>query len=226
MTEPSAADVLLSTVRTYKRRSGRVTASQQQALDVDSTHFDLADCSWTDIQRRAGDAEIVVDIGFGFGESVLHYAQAQPARFIVGLEVHLPGVGALCRDAATAGLSNIGVLNVDARQWLADVVPDAALSGVRLFFPDPWPKKRHHKRRFIRRPVLDLLASRCAAGAFLHIATDISDYADDAQAELAQSPFWHLQAGADHRQHRPVTKFERRANVAQRQVFDILAYRA
>lgn len=218
-------DVMLTTVRTYKMRNGRVTASQQVALDGVAAGFDIAGLTWTQLLERADGRDIVLDIGFGFGESVLHYATAEPNRYIVGVEVHRPGVGALCRDAGALGLHNIAVVIGDARQWLTDVVPNSALVGIRLFFPDPWPKKRHHKRRFIRQPVLDLLASKCAAQGFLHIATDISDYAEDAREELSQSRFWQLYGGTNHRRERPVTKFERRAIRDNRSVFDLLATR-
>ena len=219
------SELLLTTVRTYKMRSGRVTQSQRLALDELSGHFDLAGLAWDEIIMKAGGREIVADIGFGFGDSVVHYARTEPDRYIVGLEVHIPGVGAVCRDAAAAGLTNVGILNLDARQWLTDAVPAAALAGVRLFFPDPWPKKRHHKRRFIRQPVLDLIASRCLPGAFLHIATDIDDYAADAIEELSGSAHWELVPGSDHRRGRPVTRFERRALTDGRPIVDLLAFR-
>ena len=218
-------DVMLTTVRTYKMRNGRVTASQQLALDAMAADLDVAGMTWSQLLHRADGRAVVLDIGFGFGESVLHYAAAEPDRFIVGVEVHRPGVGALCRDASTLELPNIGVVIGDARQWLTDVVPDSALAGIRLFFPDPWPKKRHHKRRFIRGPVLNLLASKCAPSAFLHIATDISDYAHDAREELSQSGSWQLCEGMSHRRERPVTKFEQRAIRDHRPVFDLLATR-
>ena len=226
MSERTEGELLLTTVRTYKMRSGRVTHSQRIALDGVASRYNLGGRPWSDIVVSADGRPVVADIGFGFGDSMLHYAAAEPERFIVGVEVHIPGVGALCRDAAAAELSNLAVVNEDARGWLAEVVPDAALAGIRLFFPDPWPKKRHHKRRFIRRPVLDLLATKCAPGAFLHIATDWADYATDAAEELAAHPLWGLASGTDHRRGRPVTRFERRALNDGRPVVDLLALRA
>ncbi|MBU6212859.1 MAG: hypothetical protein KGP01_00190 [Actinomycetales bacterium] len=212
-------------MRTYKMRSGRVTSSQRAALDGVASRYDVGGWEWGRIHDRAAGREMVLDIGFGFGDSMLHYAAVEPDRFLIGLEVHIPGVGALCRDAAAAGLENMCVANVDARAWLASTAPPSALAGVRLFFPDPWQKKRHHKRRFIRRPVLDLLAGKCRPGAFLHIATDWADYADDAAAELDSSPAWDLQPGIDHRRGRPVTRFERRALADGRPVVDLVALR-
>lgn len=221
----SDQDLLLTTVRTYKMRSGRVTPSQRAALDGVAHVYGIGGWDWPDIRDRAAGRDVVLDIGFGFGDSMLHYAAAEPERFLIGLEVHIPGVGALCRDAAAAGLGNMCVANEDARQWLASVAPAGALAGVRLFFPDPWQKKRHHKRRFIRQPVLDLLAQKCRSGAFLHIATDWADYAEDAAAELGASSSWDLQPGTQHRRGRPVTRFERRALADGRPVVDLLAIR-
>ena len=220
-----ATDIALTTVRTFKMRSGRITPSQRAALDEVASTYDVSALSWEHIRERAGDREIVVDIGFGFGDSVLHYSQQQPQRFVIGVEVHLPGIGALCREAHAAGSTNLSVVIGDARAWLIGSVPEAALAGVRLFFPDPWPKARHHKRRFIRAHVLQLLASRVQSGGFLHIATDWADYADDAREELQAALDWVVEPGTHRRDNRPVTRFERRAVTDGRLVQDILAWR-
>ena len=216
----------IASVRTYKQRTGRVTESQRQALATIAPEFDVTHLSWDDIlERRVRGRRIVLDIGFGFGESVIFYAHAQPEVFIIGSEVHTPGVGALCRDAAKLQLANVGVVAADVRPWLESVVPDAVFDGVRLFFPDPWPKKRHHKRRFIRDHVLELVANKVALGGFLHIATDWEDYAIDASEALAAARQWHLEPGQDRRFDRPVTKFEQRAINDGRSLFDIVALR-
>lgn len=225
MPTASHDDRLLTTVRTYKLRSGRVTPSQRLALQGVADQYVIDDHSWSQVLARAAGRDVVLDIGFGFGDSLLHYAQVEPDRFHIGLEVHVPGVGALCRDASAAQLTNLCVAHADARQWLTAVPPADALAGARLFFPDPWPKKRHHKRRFIRQPVLDLLASRCRPGAFLHIATDWADYADDAMAELAASTQWELLPEWNERHGRPITRFERRAIAGSRPVVDFTAVR-
>lgn len=222
---PESDDIALTTVRTFKMRSGRITPSQRIALDEIASRYDLSHSSWADVLERAAGHDVVADIGFGFGHSVLHYAQTQPNTFIAGVEVHLPGVGALCRDAAASNTSNVGVVIGDARTWLTQTVPEAALTGVRLFFPDPWPKARHHKRRFVRSHVLELLASRVGVGGFLHIATDWVDYAEDASAELTASSRWRLESGTHRRFDRPITRFERRALTAGREVRDVLAWR-
>lgn len=222
---PESDDVALTTVRTFKMRSGRITPSQRIALDEVTSRYDLSRASWADLLERTAGRGVVADIGFGFGDSVLHYAQAEPNTFIAGVEVHLPGIGALCRDAAASNTSNMGVVIADARAWLTQTVPEASLAGVRLFFPDPWPKARHHKRRFIRSHVLELLASRVGSGGFLHIATDWADYADDASAELTASVRWRLEPGTHRRFDRPITRFERRALADGREVRDMLAWR-
>ncbi len=223
VSEPT--DIALTTVRTFKMRSGRITPSQRNALEQVAARFDVSSLPWADVVERAAGKEIIADIGFGFGDSILHYGQAEPENFIIGVEVHLPGVGALCREAAAVDAVNIGVVVADARTWLLSSVPQAALSGVRLFFPDPWPKARHHKRRFIRSHVLTLLATRVRTGGFLHIATDWADYADDAREQLQQHPDWVLDAGSHRRADRPITRFERRAIAQGRNVEDVFAVR-
>lgn len=223
MSDPE--EVALTTVRTFKMRSGRITESQRLALAGVAGRYDVSDEPWSTVVDRADGRRVVADVGFGFGASVLHYAAAEPDSFIVGLEVHVPGIGALCRDAAASELDNVAVVTGDARTWLRTKVPESALAGVRLFFPDPWPKARHHKRRFIRAQVLDLLAARVTLGGFLHIATDWADYAEDARAELQASALWHLEPGGHRRFGRPVTRFEERAIKDGRAVQDVLAVR-
>jgi tRNA (guanine-N7-)-methyltransferase len=211
------------TVRTFKPRSGRLSLTQREALQHDSGRYLLGDRGWELIHARAAGRPIVADIGFGYGESVLGYAQTDPTHFIVGFEIHLPGVGALCEALQRAQIEHVAVVQDDAQLFLTQEVPDGGLAGVRLFFPDPWPKQKHHKRRFIREHIVDLLTRKLEPGGFLHIATDIRDYADDALQVLREDGRWVIDDDLSRREHRPLTRFERRASAAGRPICDVIA---
>lgn len=202
-----------------------MSVSQRAALHADSGRYLVGDRGWDFVSERAGGMPIVADIGFGYGESVLGYAQADSESFILGFEIHLPGVGALCETLHSAGIEHVAIAQSDAQLFLVREVPDAALAGVRLFFPDPWPKKRHHKRRFIREHIVDLLAAKVAPGGFFHLATDVPDYADDAVAVLLADGRWDVDAELARPRSRPMTRFERRAVTAGRPVCDVIARR-
>ena len=213
------------TIRTFKPRSGRMSLTQREALQQDSGRYLVGSRGWPFIEQRAQDRDIVADIGFGFGESVLGYAASKPEELVLGFEIHLPGVGSLCDALQREQIDNVVIAQADAQLFLADEVPDGALAGVRLFFPDPWPKKRHHKRRFIREHIVDLLARKIRVGGFLHIATDVPDYAEDAVGVLESDGRWQVSAERGRPAHRPQTRFERRAVTAGRPVCDVIARR-
>ena len=212
-------------VRSYVRREGRITPAQTRALrelwpryGADLTALDLG----TMFPRRA---PLILDIGFGDGEALALHAQQQPERNFLGVEVHRPGVGSLLRRLAAADIDNVRVLVADANEVL-QALPDGALAGVQVYFPDPWPKKRHHKRRLLQAAFVALITRKLGAGGVLHIATDWAHYAAqmlavcDACAELENI------AGAGHfvprPAHRPLTKFERRALAAGRRIHDAM----
>ena len=202
-----------------------MSLTQREALHHDSGRYLVGERGWTFVAERAQGRPVIADIGFGFGESVLGYAISNPGELILGFEIHLPGVGSLCDALHSQGIDNVAIAQADAQLFLAEQVPDGALAGVRLFFPDPWPKKRHHKRRFIREHIVDLLAHKIAVDGFLHIATDIPDYADDAVSVLAADGRWLVDDDRSRPTHRPQTRFERRALTAGRPVCDVIARR-
>jgi tRNA (guanine-N7-)-methyltransferase len=185
------------TVRSFVRRSGRVTAAQQRALDecwqrfgVDFTP-QLIDLDAL-FQRTA---PRTLEIGFGNGEHLLARAVAEPQRDFLGVEVHTAGVGQLLNCAAHAGVSNIRVISHDAIEVLQAQIAPQALDEVQILFPDPWPKARHHKRRLIQPAFVELVASRLAAGGRLILATDWAPYAEHMQEVLAQCPLLESQTG-------------------------------
>ena len=159
-------------------------------------------------------APVVLEIGFGNGETLVEQAAANPDRDFIGIEVHEPGIGHCMLQAEAAGVTNLRLINHDAIEVLTNQVPHDSLSRLNLYFPDPWPKKRHHKRRIIAPPFLALVADRLADSGTLNIATDWANYAEHIDEVLAQSDNFSC---IERREHdgeqpldRPQTKFERR----------------
>ena len=170
-------------------------------------------------------APLILEIGSGMGESTAALAAAEPDVDHLAVEVFEPGIAALLMRAAEAGLTNLVVLRGDAVALLTEKVPEASLAGIRIFFPDPWPKRRHHKRRLVQPAFLALAASRLRPGGTLHMATDWADYADQMRAVADAEPL--LVGGETPRPPwRPVTKFEARARAEGRDVHDFVYGRA
>jgi len=159
-------------------------------------------------------------VGFGTGEAVIAYATADPSTRILAVDMHTPGIGDLLAGIEERGLTNVYVVEADVRPILTQAIPEGMLMGVRTFFPDPWPKKRHHRRRLIQRGFADQLAACCATGAVWHIATDWPDYAEHIASAVNSSIYW--QGGIiDRPADRPVTRFERRGIAAGRAPIDL-----
>jgi tRNA (guanine-N7-)-methyltransferase len=203
-------------IRSFVLRQGRFTPAQQRAFDEYWSRFGL-DYTATprDFAALFGrQAPLVLEIGFGNGGQLLHSAAAEPSRDFIGVEVHRPGIGRLMNDLAKAGAANVRLYNHDAVEVLACEIAPGSLAEARIYFPDPWHKKRHNKRRLITPEFLALLASRVVRGGRLHLATDWADYADQMREALQSAPDWR--ADPDHAQtgERPPwrieTHFERR----------------
>jgi tRNA (guanine-N7-)-methyltransferase len=210
-------------VRTYKVRR-RVTTGQADALTRLLPAYGVAPGQPLDPVRVFGrQAPLVVEIGSGMGEATAAMAAADPARDVLAVEVHTPGLGNLLRLVEAAGLSNVRVLEADAREVLRDLLPDGCLDEVRVFFPDPWPKARHTKRRLVTTEFADLVAQRLRPGGHLHVATDWASYADQVLAVLEPHPAFEV-VSRD-RGARPRTRFEERGLEAGREVFDLVARR-
>ena len=214
------------TIRSFVRRAGRMTASQQRALEelwpAIGAEFDEAALDFEILFGRS--ADVVLEIGFGNGETLVAQAAAAPERDFIGIEVHEPGVGHCLLKAQEAGISNLRLIMHDAIEVLRHQVPDGSLSRLNLYFPDPWPKKRHHKRRIVQPGFLDLVADRLKPGGSLNIATDWANYAEHIDEVLAQSDRFSC---AERREHdggepldRPQTKFERRGLRKGHRIFD------
>jgi len=196
-------------IRSYVLRQGRVTPAQQRACAELLPRYGIAYAP-APVDARAvfgRDAPLVLEIGSGMGETTAAIAQANPGTDYIAVEVHLPGVGALLKRIEAEGIANLRVIRHDALEVLEHMIADGALAAIHLFFPDPWPKKRHHKRRIVQAAFAALAARKLAPGGLLHAATDWAEYAGHMQAVLDAEP---LLARADDAAGRPTTKFERR----------------
>ena len=215
-------------VRSYVLRAGRVTEGQKRALEQLWPEFGVeADDAALDFARLFGNENpVIMEIGFGNGEATWQMAQAHPDENFFGVEVHKPGVGRLLLKIEEHGLENIRIACDDAVEVLQRQVKDNSLDGVRIYFPDPWPKKRHHKRRIVQAPFIALLAQKMRTGGVLHLATDWEPYADYMLEVMGQTTeFENLSptGGACPKpQWRPLTKYESRGERLGHKVSDLL----
>jgi len=207
-------------IRSFVRRAGRLTPAQRRALDelwprygVDyaAEPMDLDEL----FNRRA---PRTLEIGFGNGELLATLAAEQPGTDFLGIEVHEPGVGHCLLELERRGVDNVRLLRHDAIEVLRHQVPDAALSQVNLFFPDPWPKKRHHKRRIVQPSFLALLGDKLQAGGLFHVATDWMNYAEHIEATVNACP--SFDDAEENIADRPVTKFELRGKRLGHEIFE------
>ncbi len=207
-------------IRSYVLRQGRTTPSQQRALEDLLPRFGIpfSEEFLKPDQVFGRDAPLVLEIGSGMGETTAAIAQQHPEIDYLAVEVHGPGVGSLLNRIEALGLRNLRVIRHDAVHVLEKMVRDASLAGIHLFFPDPWPKKRHHKRRLVQPPFAALAARKLAPGGYLHAATDWPEYADQMDAVFSSSSsFTREEPG-----NRPQTKFERRGVRLGHPVRDLL----
>jgi len=213
-------------VRSYVLRAGRMGTGQARALAELGPRFLIPyRVEPLDLEAAFGRAAPkVAEIGFGMGDSTARIAAARPDTDYLGIEVHTPGVGALLKRIGESGLTNLRIVQHDAVEVLAHMIPDAGLDGVHIFFPDPWHKKRHHKRRLIQPAFVALLAQKLKPGAYLHLATDWEDYARQMLAVLSACPLLENTAPdyAPRPEYRPLTKFENRGLRLGHGVWDLV----
>ena len=213
-------------IRSFVLRQGRVSNAQRRAVDTLSSVYGIAYVPGTlDFDQAFGRcAPTILEIGFGMGETTALIAHTHPETNYLGIEVHTPGVGSLLKQIAAGGLSNLRLIQHDAVEVLAHMIAPASLAGVHIFFPDPWPKKRHHKRRLIQPEFVRLLASRLAPAAYLHAATDWQEYAEQILAVFGAEPELANTAPgyAPRPDYRPQTKFESRGLRLGHGVWDII----
>ena len=201
---------MIRAIRSYVLRQGRTTPAQSRGLKDLFPRFGLPFSDQfldpTGIFGRK--AALVLEIGSGMGETTTAIAKAHPETDFLAVEVHAPGVGSLLNRLAAEELSNVRVIRHDAVEVLQQMVPDGSLAALHLFFPDPWPKKRHHKRRLVQPQFAALAARKLAPGGIVHAATDWPEYAEQMQEVFSQESLFQVtEAGFT---QRPVTKFETR----------------
>lgn len=216
-------------IRSFVLRQGRMSPAQQRACDELYPRYGVTPSSPLDFRALFGNASpVVLEIGFGMGETTAAIAAMQPDVNFLGVEMHQPGVGALLRRIEGQQLTNVRVLRHDAVDVVERMIPAASLCGIHVYFPDPWPKKRHHKRRLLQPAFVHALAVTLARGGYLHVATDWAPYADEILPTLAAEPLLANTADgfAPQPAWRPLTKFEQRGLARGHPVFDLLFTRA
>ena len=191
-------------VRSFVRRERPLKAGAIAAYDRLWPRFGLSEATWADLGR---DQEVVLDIGFGDGEALLTMAKADPRRHYVGVEMYRTGIVKVMRALEEQSVSNVGLIEGDAQAVVAGIA-DARIDMVLIFYPDPWPKARHHKRRLVRSPFLAEVARILRPGGLLHFATDWAPYAEEVASLVGQHP--DFRENSEGRGDRPVTRFERR----------------
>ena len=226
---PAAAPPQRRAVRSFVLRAGRMGPGQARALDNLGPRYLLPFAAAPlDLDAVFGrHAPVVLEIGFGMGDATAQMAKAAPHTDFLGVEVHLPGVGALLKRIGELDLRNVRVIRHDAVDVLEQMIAPGSLAGIHLFFPDPWHKARHHKRRIVQPAFVRLLASRLAPGGYVHVATDWEPYAAQMLEVLGAEPMLRNSAGgyAPRPAHRPETKFERRGIGLGHGVRDLLFVR-
>lgn len=201
-------------IRSFVLRQGRFSPGQQRAFEALMPRLGIAyrgaPLDFAAIFGR--DAPRILEIGFGMGETTARIAAENPGNDYLGVEVHSPGVGALLKRLDEQALTNVRVIQHDAVEVARDMIPEGSLAGIHVFFPDPWPKKRHHKRRLLQPGFVSLLASRLAPGGYFHVATDWQEYAEHILAVLCAEPLLanRHEGFAERPASRPRTKFETR----------------
>lgn len=216
-------------IRSFVLRRGKITEAQEAAYEQLyprwGLQFQTAPLDWSAVFGRS--APRVIEIGFGMGETTEKICLAQPQTDYLGIEVFQAGVGAMLRRIEASGLRNLRVLRHDAVEVLQHMIAPGSIDGVHLFFPDPWPKKRHHKRRLVQPPFVELLASRLKPGGYLHFATDWQPYAEQMLEVLSAEKTLRnsVESYAPRPAYRPLTKFEQRGLRLGHGVWDLVFYR-
>ncbi|WP_440053960.1 tRNA (guanosine(46)-N7)-methyltransferase TrmB [Pseudoalteromonas sp. T1lg65] len=215
-------------VRSFVKREGRLTKGQAAALEqcwptMGLEHND----GLLDFNSVFGnDNDVVLEIGFGMGKSLVEMAKNNPDLNFIGIEVHRPGVGACLMDADAEGVTNLRVFEHDAIEVLADCIPDSSLAKLQLFFPDPWHKKRHHKRRIVQLEFAENVRKKLQIGGVFHMATDWENYAEHMLEVMSAAPGYQNQSSTGdyvpRPEFRPLTKFEQRGHRLGHGVWDLM----
>ncbi len=226
--EAAAAGVYVRKIQSFVKREGRLTTGQAKSIDkywptMGLTHKD----GMQDFSETFGRvAPVVLEIGFGMGKSLVEMAKNEPDKDFIGIEVHRPGVGACLGEAAEQGVDNLRVYEHDAVEILADCIAGGSLARMQLFFPDPWHKTRHHKRRIVQPEFVQKLRSKLAIGGVFHMATDWENYAEHMLEVMTHAEGYRNQSESNdyvpRPEQRPLTKFEQRGHRLGHGVWDLM----
>ena len=213
-------------IRSFVTRAGRLSTGQARALEEFGPQFLLAyRTEMLDYAAAFGrQAPTILEIGFGMGDTTAHIARQMPEKDFIGVEVHTPGVGSLLKQIGEQGITNLRLIQHDAFEVLNHMIPDGSLAGVHVYFPDPWHKARHNKRRLIQPAFVKLLCEKLATGGYIHLATDWEDYAVQMLEVLGAEPALANTAEgyAPQPAYRPLTKFENRGLKLGHGVWDLV----
>ena len=221
----SAIEGLKREIKTYVLRIGRMTAAQEKAYAELSPRwcipFEKKQLNFVDIFGNTN--PVIVEIGFGMGDATADLAEANPDINYLGIEVHRPGVGKLLNEIQKRDLKNLFIIEYDAVEVLREMIGDNSINGFHIFFPDPWPKKKHHKRRMVQRPRTNLFAQKLSKGGYLYFVTDIIEYAEFALEELTATEMLKnkYDGFAEPQEWRTQTKFERKGLQADRVITEL-----
>jgi len=216
---------IIRPIKTYVLRIGRMTESEKRNYtelhEVYCIPYEHKTLNFTEIFQNTN--PVTMEIGFGMGHATSILAETNPNMNYIGSEVHIPGVGKLLSEIKKKNLKNLFIIEHDALEILDTMIPDNSLYGFHIFFPDPWPKKKHHKRRLVKRPNTDLLVKKLAPGGYIYMATDWDEYAESAMEELSNTPGIKnkYELYAPHQEWRPRTKFEQKGLDAGREIHEL-----
>jgi len=227
-TEALGENKYMRKIRSFVKREGRMTNRQSTAIEnlwaTMGVDYQESKIDFTALFGR--DAPVVLEIGFGMGKSLLEMAKNAPEKDFLGIEVHGPGVGACLADAGAQGITNLRVINHDAVEVIENMIPDNSLATFQLYFPDPWHKARHHKRRIVQPEFIENMRHKLAIGGVIHMATDWENYAEYMLEVLqAATNFKNCSESNDYAPRpawRPLTKFENRGNNLGHGIWDLL----
>ncbi|HHU37459.1 MAG TPA: tRNA (guanosine(46)-N7)-methyltransferase TrmB [Treponema sp.] len=226
MANDTVKNIRMRPIQTYVLRAGRMTEAQKRAYETHSAQWCVPfQKSTLNVRDLFGNtAPTVIEIGFGMGQATSRIAQENPDKNYIGIEVHRAGVGRLLGDIERLSLTNLRIIEYDALETIKTMFPDNSVSAFHIFFPDPWQKKRHHKRRLVQRPITDLLAKKLISGGYLYMVTDWEAYGHAAYSELTATPTLknRYEGFAPTQPWRPETRFEEKGKEANHEIFELM----
>ncbi len=210
-------------IKSFVLRKGRMTEGQKKAFSELASEYVIdSDNGLNFVNSLARDTQIIMEIGFGMGDATWQIARDNPDKFYIAVEVYPPGVGRLLSKIRDCGLKNIRIFRNDAVDILQNCIPDAILEGIHIFFPDPWPKKRHNKRRLLKTPFVSLLTGKLTKNGYLYVVTDWKDYAEEILDNLSSEKQLvnKYERYAEPREWRPSTSFEMKGRKKEHDIYE------